>query len=250
VGYTIKKLAEMAGVSVRTLHHYDAIGLVVPGARSASGYRIYGEAELLRLQQVLFYRELDLSLGEISRILDQPGYDPVAALETQDRLLAAQADRIDRLRVTVTRTIARIKGETMLSDEELYMGFAKDEVEGIKAEAEARWGGTEAYAQSRERVARMTKADWTRVKAEGEAVDREVAAAMARGEAPDSAGVQAIMARKYEHLRAFYEPSPEMFAGLGEMYAADERFKRRYEDIAPGLAEYLWLAMRAYAGSR
>jgi MerR family transcriptional regulator, thiopeptide resistance regulator len=246
VAYTIKKLAEMAQVSVRTLHHYDAIGLVVPGSRSASGYRLYGEAELLRLQQVLFYRELEMSLEEIGLILDRPGYDPVAALEAQKRLLAARSERIALLMETVDRTIGRLKGETMLSDEELYAGFDKGEIEKVKAEAKARWGRTEAYAQSQKRVAQMSREDWAKVTAEVGAVDQAAAEAMKRGEAPDSASTQAIMTRKFESLRAFYEPSLEMFSDLGRMYAEDERFKKRYEDIAPGLAEYLRAAMAAY----
>jgi DNA-binding transcriptional MerR regulator len=249
VAYTIKKLAEMAGVSVRTLHHYDAIGLVSPESRSASGYRLYGDKELLRLQQVLFYRELDMSLEEIGRILDEPGYEALDALETQKRLLAARALRIGRLMDTVDRTIGRLKGETMLSDEDLYAGFAKDDVERIKAEAKERWGKTDAYAQSQKRVARMSKEDWAKVKAEGEAIDAAVAAAMADAKGPRDAAVQALMARKFEHLRSFYEPTPQMFAGLGSMYVEDERFKKHYEDIAPGLAGYLRLAMAAFAES-
>jgi MerR family transcriptional regulator, thiopeptide resistance regulator len=247
VPYTVNQLAEMAGVSVRTLHHYDAIGLVRAAARSASGYRLYGEAELLRLQQVLFYRELDMSLEEIGRVLDSPGFDPAVALEEHRRLLAARAERIARLMDTVDRTIGRLKGETMLNDEELYAGFAKDQIASIKAEAEERWGGTEAYAQSRKRVARMSKEEWARVKAEGEAIDEAAAEALRRGDAPESTEAQAAMARKYEHLRHFYEPSMEMFAGLGRMYVEDERFKERYEAMAPGLADYLRKAMEAYA---
>lgn len=250
MAYTINKLALMAGVSVRTLHHYDAVGLVRPAARSASGYRLYGEGELLRLQQVLFYRELDMRLEEIGRILDEPGYDPIAALETQGRLLAARAARIAALIKTVDRTIGRLKGEIMLSDEELYEGFAKDKVERIKSEAKERWGGTEAYAQSQKSLAKMTKADWARVKAEGQAIDEAAAQAMSRGEKPASASAQALMARKYEHLRSFYEPTPEMFAGLGSMYVEDDRFRKHYEDIAPGLADYLSLAMGAFAKER
>jgi MerR family transcriptional regulator, thiopeptide resistance regulator len=247
VAYTIKRLAEMAGVSVRTLHHYDAIGLVVPGSRSASGYRLYEEEELLRLQAVLFYRELDMSLDEIGRLLDEPGSDPIAALETQRRLLAAQAGRLARLIDTVDRTIGRLKGESMLSDEELYEGFEKGEIERIKAEARERWGDTEAYAESQRRVGKMTKADLARVRAEGEAIDTAVASALASGEDPASAPVQALMARKFEHLRSFYEPSKELFAGLGRMYVEDERFRARYELIAPGLADYLRRAMETYA---
>jgi MerR family transcriptional regulator, thiopeptide resistance regulator len=148
---------------------------------------------------------------------------------------------------TIDRTIGRLGGETIMKDEEPYAGFAKSEVESMKAEAMEKWGRTAAYAQSRERVARMTKEEWARVKSEGEAVDEAAAAAMRRGDAPESPAAQAAMARKYEHLRHFYEPSMGIFAGLGRMYAEDGRFKARYEAIAPGLADYLLRAMAAFA---
>ena len=238
----------MAGVSVRALHHYDAIGLLRPGSRSASGYRLYGEEELLRLQQVLFYRELDMSLEEIGRLLDKPDFDLMAALEGHRRLLAERAERMARLMDTVDRTIGRLKGESMLSDEELYAGFAKDEIETIKEESARRWGDTAAYAESRKRVGKMSKEEWVRVMAEGETIDADAATAMAEGKAPSSDAVRAIMARKFEHLKNFYEPSMEIFAGLGRMYSADERFRVRYEAIAPGLADYLRRAMEGYAG--
>jgi DNA-binding transcriptional MerR regulator len=240
----------MAGLSARALHHYDSIGLVSPAERNAAGYRLYGEEELLRLQQVLFYRELGLELGEIRRILDEPGYDRIGSLEAQARQLKAKAERLSRLALTVDRTIGRLKGETMLSDEQLYEGFAKDEVESIKREAAERWGATEAYAESKKRMARMSGQDWERVKATGEALDKEAALAMREGAEPGSPRVREIMARKLEHLRSFYEPSMEMFAGLGRMYEEDERFRRHYENIAPGLASYLRRAMAAYATAR
>jgi DNA-binding transcriptional MerR regulator len=247
VAYTIKKLAAMAGVSVRTLHHYDAVGLVEPGTRSASGYRLYGEPELLRLQQVLFYRELDMSLEEIGRLLDSPGFDPVAALEEHRRILDARARRLDRLMETVDRTIGRLKGESMLSDKELYEGFTSEEVSKIEAEVKQRWGDTEAYQQSRKRVAKMSKEQLAAAKAEFEELDKASAELLRSGTAPESAAAQAVMARRFEHLKHFYDPSPELFAGLGRMYVEDERFKKRYEDIATGLAEFLRKAMEAYA---
>ena len=237
----------MAGLSARALHHYDAIGLLSPAERSSSGYRLYGAEELLRLQQVILYRELGLGLDGIRRILDEPGFDRIGALEAQARLLRAKAERLARLALTVDRTVGRLKGEISLSDEELYEGFAKDEVESIKREAEERWGATEAYAESRRRTTRMSGEDWARVKAEGAAVDEEAARAMREGAEPGSPRVRAVMARKLEHLRSFYEPSMEMFGGLGRLYEEDERFRRHYEDIAPGLASFMRKAMESFA---
>ncbi|MDP3177984.1 MAG: MerR family transcriptional regulator [Spirochaetaceae bacterium] len=249
MSYSVKELADLAGVSVRTLHHYDAIGLLRAQARTAAGYRYYGEPELLRLQQILFYRELDLSLGEIASLLDRPGFDELAALENHKRLLAARAERIFRLIDTVDRTIGRLKGETMLSDKELYEGFSHEEIDSMKTEAKARWGHTAAYAESQKRVARMGKEEWAAVKKELAKIDEDAALCMRKAEAPDSAATQAVMARKYASLRHFYEPSPEMFAGLGAGYVEDPRFRAHYESTAPGLAEYLRDAMAAYARS-
>lgn len=199
--YTIGELAAMAGVSVRTLHHYD-----------------------------------------------RPGFDHVEALRGHRRLLEERAARIGRLLSTIDRSIARLGGEdSMLSDEELYEGFEKAEIESIKNEAERRWGDSEAYRESRRRVARMSKEDWAAAKAEISAVELEIAAAFKAGVAPESPEAMRLMARKAEQLRHFYEPTPELFRGLGEMYVADERFKATYDRIAPGLAEWLRPAMAAFA---
>jgi DNA-binding transcriptional MerR regulator len=225
MAYTVKQLADIAGLSVRTLHHYDAIGLLSPLGRSATGYRQYGEKELLRLQQILFYRELEIPLEEIRAVLDRPGFDPIAALEGHRRQLAERAKRIERLIETIDGTIGRIKGENMLSDEELYEGFDGESVRKMKDEAEARWGATAAYAESRKRMRAMTKEAWARVKAEGAAVDEAALAAMKAGLAPDSPSVQKIMDRKFAHLRNFYEPTKEMFAGLGRLYCEHEDFR-------------------------
>ncbi len=246
--YAIGALAELAGVSVRTLHHYDHIGLLVPGARNASGYRVYGEAELLRLQQILLYRELEVPLERIGAIMDSPGHEPAAALLAHRSSIEERRRRLDRLLATIDKTIARLGGgDSTMKDEELYEGFDRKEVEAMTGEAEARWGRTDAYRQSRERLAKMTKAQWASVKAEGSAVDRACGEAKAGGLRPDSPEAMRLMARKAAHLRAFYEPTAELFAGLGEMYATDPRFRSNYENITDGLAEWMRDAMAAFA---
>ncbi len=245
--YSVKGLSKLAGVSVRTLHHYDSIGLLHPETRTAAGYRVYGEAELLRLQQILFYRELDVPLDEIRALLDKPGFDPTAALEGHRKLLAERARRIGRLMETVDRTIDKLRGETMLSDQELYEGFGKEEIETMKRRSAEAWGDTAAYAQSQDRMRSMTRDKWATVKAEGAALDEALAAAMKEGLAPDSPRVEALMRRKADHLRYFYDPSAELFAGLGRHYCEQPEFRQRYEDLAPGLPEFLRDAMAAFA---
>lgn len=246
--YSVGELAELAGVSVRTLRHYDDIGLLAPGSRSAAGYRVYGEAELLRLQQILLYRELEIPLERIGAILDSPDHDLAEALGAHRSAVEERLRRLELLLRTIDKTIARLGGRTTnMTDAELYEGLDRKQAEAWENEAEERWGASPAWKQSKERVARMSKEEWAAVKAEGGALEADCAAAAARGVAPDSAEARALMARRAAWLRHFYEPGPELFAGLGEMYLQDPRFRAHYEKTAPGLAEWLRDAMAAFA---
>ncbi len=246
--YGVGELARIAGVSIRTLHHYDRIGLLVPRRRRDSGYRIYEEPELLRLQEILLYRELELPLDRIGELLDRPGHDAGAALARHRRSIEEKAARLRTLLSTIDRTIARLGGEdAMLSDEELYEGFEKAEIEEMKAEASDRWGGTEACRESQKRVAKMTKEGWAKVKEEGDDIERASAAGFLGGLAPESPEAMLLMERKAAWLRHFYEPTAEIFRGLGQMYAADARFRRTYDRYAPGLSDWLKRAMATYA---
>src|SRR5260370_38971648 len=137
---TVKRLSKLAGVSVRTLHFYDEIGLLRPGRVGANGYRYYGDAALLRLQQILFYKELGLSLNEIAGMLDQPEFDVARALEAHRRALQARLGRLRRLIKTVARTIAYLKGDSVMNANELFAGFSDEQQARYEKEAEARWG--------------------------------------------------------------------------------------------------------------
>jgi len=238
----------MAGVSVRTLRLYDEMGLVSPCGRTLAGYRQYGEGDFHRLQQVLLYRELDVPLEEIRRILDAPGFDTLEALVRHSRLLKLRAQRLSQLIATVDRTIKDLSGkETTMTTEELYEGFDKATIERYESEAKNNWGGTNAYEQSRKRTRSMSKDEWKRVGARGSALETDFAAAFKAGEKPGSAAAAAVCARWAEHLRAFYDPSPEMLEGLGRMYADHPEFRARYDGMAPGLADWLASALSAYS---
>jgi DNA-binding transcriptional MerR regulator len=246
--YTVRRLSELAGITVRTLHHYDQIRLLRPSRRTEAGYRLYGEEDLLRLQQILFFRELDFPLAEIREILDRPGFDQVAALRTHRRMLGERAARLDRLLNTVDRTIATLTSEDVvgLTDDELYEGFAPSEREklaGYEAEARDRWG--EMAAESQKRVRRMSKDQWQLVGAEGGAINTAMAALMARPVATPE--VQALMARQHAWIENFYPCSAEMFRGLGQMYVEDPRFTAAYDKVRPGLAVFMRDAMAYYA---
>lgn len=238
----------MAGVSVRTLHLYDQKGLVCPSGRTPAGYRLYREADLLRLQQVLFYRELGFSLDEIRKALDTPGYDNVEALKRHRRLLELKAERLLTLMGTVERTIRSLKGEDeMLKDKDLYVGFDDATIERYEAEAKSTWGGTEAYEESRKRVRAMSKDQWQTIIARGEELTRAFAEAYKSGKEPEGPEAQALCARWVEHLKAFYEPTAELIEGLGAMYADHPEFRASYEKYAPGLADWMKSAMATCA---
>ncbi len=243
--YTVHQVAEMAGVSVRTLHHYDQIGLLKPAARTAAGYRLYRQDDLLRLQQILLFRELDMPLDTIRSILDDPGFDSVEALETHRRTLEGQAARLTRLLQTIDKTILRIKGDTMaLTDEELYEGLPKEQSERWRREARELYGD-DVVEQSEQRARKMSKAEWNALKDEGDAVTRGLAALMDRD--PGDPEVQAAVAKHYAWLEHFWHADADAYRGLGQLYVENDEFRAFYERYRPGLADFMQAAMNYYA---
>ncbi len=241
--YTVQQLARLAGVSVRTLHHYDQLGLLRPSARTAAGYRLYREPELLRLQQILFFKELDLPLREIQDLLDAPGFDPVRALKEHRRTLQERARRLERLLKTIDRTILRMEGRMELSDAELYEGFAPGQGERYRAEAAERWG-EERVAESERRVRKMSKAQWNRVKQEGNEVTLRLAALM--GRKPGDPEVQRAVAAHHAWIEHFYPAPAEVYRGLAQLYVEHPEFEAFYERVKPGLAAFMKAAMDYY----
>jgi DNA-binding transcriptional MerR regulator len=244
----VGRVAELAGVSVRTLHHYDEIGLLSPGGRTPVGYRRYSEEDLERLQQILFYRELGFALEEIATILDDPQADAAAHLRRQHRLLSKRIERLQAMVAAVEFALEAQQVGISLTPEERFEVFGDLDPEEHAEEAEQRWGGTEAYRQSQRRAASYSKEDWKRITAEAEDVARRLAEAFTAGVAPDSARAMDLAEQHRQHIsRSFYDCSYEMHRGLGEMYLADPRFTQHYENYAPGLAQYMRDAIHANA---
>ena len=242
--YTVHELASLAGVSVRTLHHYDQIGLLRPSARTAAGYRLYREPELLRLQQILFYRELDFPLGQIKELLEQPGFDPVQTLREHRGLLHEQAQRLKRLLKTVDKTILKLTEERMkLTDAELYEGFTKEQAERYQREARERYD-PKLVEESERRVRKMTKAQWSTIKQEGDAVTRGLAALMDRS--PGDPEVQQLVARHHAWIENFYTPTREVYRSLGQLYVENDEFRANYDRYRSGLADFMQAAMNYY----
>lgn len=242
--YSVSELAGLAGVSVRTLHYYDEIGLLRPSARSASGYRVYNHDDLLRLQQILFYKELELPLAEIQTLMQQPGFDRLEALRTHRRQLQKKGERLSRLIETVDKTIESLQeGEMTLSDEELFAGFTPEQRERYAQEARERWG--DEVDQVETRLRKRSKPDWEAIKAEGTDATQAIAELMDRP--VDAPAVQAAIARHHAWIENFYPCSAERYQGLGEMYVEHPDFRDYYENFRPGLAEYMCQAMAVYA---
>lgn len=247
--YTVGAVARLAGVSVRTLHHYDQIGLLSPEARSAAGYRIYSLAELKRLQQILYYRELGFPLEEIAAIMAGPGEDAAGHLRRQHRLLREQISRRQDLLTAVEKEMEALKMGISLTPEEQLEIFGTDKVTGEWAdEAERRWGDTEAYKQSQRRAASYTKQDWIEIKTEAFSINQDFLAAMQEGVAASDAPAMDIAERHRQHISQwFYDCDYSLHRCLAEMYLNDERFGKNYDDMAPGLAQYVHDAMLANA---
>lgn len=248
MSYTVNKLAILAGISVRTLHYYDEIGLLRPSTIAKNGYRYYEEKELIRLQQILFFRELDFPLDEIKHMLDRPGFSVIEALKDHKKLIKLKRERLDRLIQTIDKTMKHMNTNQKMKDEEMYDAFKDDDVKQYQEEVKNRWGNTDAYKQSMYKVSKMTKVDMDKLKEDGKKHTQAIADNMHKG--IDHPDVQALIKQSHEGVNFFYECSVEMFRSLGQMYVDDPRFTAYYEKFAPGLAVFMRDAIAYYCDQK
>ncbi len=245
---TVSQVARLAGVSVRTLHHYDELGLLRPSGRSQAGYRLYEQADLQRLQQVLFFKELGFPLEEILRLVSDRAFDLRAALRMQRQLLTERATRVQALIQAVDAALESLERGTVMTKEEMFEVFGDFDPTKYEAEAKERWGQTEAYRESARRTARYGTKDWEKIKAEGDQIQRELAARLEAGGAPTDPEAIALAEQHRSYIeRWFYPCSPEMHRGLGELYVSDSRFTENIDRVRPGLAQFMRDAFRANA---
>ena len=246
--WTVGEVARLAGVTVRTLHHYDQIGLLPPSGRASNGYRTYTAVDLARLQRVLSWRELGFDLEQVAQLVATDGSPDTATeqLRHQHALLTERIERLQAVAATVHKTMEAHQMGIRLTPEEMLDVFGEHDPTEHAAEADERWGGTDPYQESQRRTATYSKDDWLQVKAEGTAVTEAMAGAMRAGKPADSAEAAAAAAAHREHIsRWFYDVTPEVHQGLAEMYVADPRFAKTYDDVEPGLAAYLSAAILA-----
>jgi MerR family transcriptional regulator, thiopeptide resistance regulator len=245
---TVGEVSELAGVTVRTLHHYDELGLLSPSERSQAGYRLYSYDDLARLQEILIWRALGFSLEEIASLLDDPDHDRLGALQRQRELVGREIEQLGAVAAAVDAAIAAHSNGTRLKETSMFEGFDASEYED---EVRERWGHTDAYRESARRAQAYCESKWNEIRGESEEIVRELVGLMRAGEPADGPAARALAELHREHIsRWFYPCSPQMHRGLGEMYIGDERFTRTYEREAPGLAKYFHDAIVANAAGR
>ncbi|WP_281883468.1 MerR family transcriptional regulator [Paenibacillus sp. YYML68] len=239
----VKEVAELAGISVRTLHHYDELGLLVPDQVTAAGYRLYAEESLDTLQQILVLRELDVPLKQIKQMLGDPSYDRQEALVRHYGLLQQKRDRLNRILATLETTIQHQRGECDMTNEQKFEGFDFTR-NPYEAEARERWGD-ERVNEASEKLARYAKPGQEALQSEMNEIYRQLA--QLRHGSPDSESAQEAIGRWYDCLNRIGSYSPEAFKGLGQLYVEDERFTRSIDQFGDGLARFMCEAMTVYA---
>jgi DNA-binding transcriptional MerR regulator len=241
--FTVKQLSKLAGVTPRTLHHYDAIGLLKPSRVGDNGYRYYGEESLLRLQQILFYRELGIPLEDIKKIMGRRDFDVLGALHSHKDALQKQVTRLNRLIHTVDNTIDHLKGNNAMSNKAYFEGFSEEEQEKYAAEAEQMYD-PETVRESNRKWKAYSPAKKEAILAEGNAIYTDMIAAMPQGAA--SQEVQSIVERWRKHMDYFWTPKLEQLLALVNGYNDDPRFKANFDKMHPQLAEFFREAVKVY----
>jgi DNA-binding transcriptional MerR regulator len=242
---TVGELARLTGITVRALHHYDELGLVVPSQRTDAGYRLYTDADVLRLQEVLVFRELGLPLADIAAVLADPEHRRTEALRKHRELIIAKRGRLDAMLAAIDAALEIEEGRVM-EDEQVKSLFEGFDHEAYAEEAERRWGDTDAYKESARRTRRYGKAEWDAIRRESEAIYARFAELLAEGTAPTDARVRGVVEAHRAHIdRWFYPCSPNMQRGLAQLYVSDARFTANIDRIAPGLARFMHDAIAA-----
>lgn len=246
-GLTVGEVAERFGITVRTLHHYDRIGLLIPSRRAASGYRVYTPVDLTRLSQIIVYRRLELSLDEIGRVLADG--DEVSHLIRQRERVMSRLDEMTKLVEAIDQALEKAMANKPMTDDDMRELFG-DSFDDYQAEAEQKWGETAEWQESQRRAKSYGKDEWVQIKTEGEAVEKAFADAFRAGFPADSE--EAVKAAEQHRLhvnRWFYDCPPDFHRNLGDMYVSDPRYVATYDESfgLPGLAAYCRDAIHANA---
>lgn len=247
--YTVKQVARLAGVTVRTLHFYDEIGLLTPAYKGENGYRYYEKEQLLGLQQILFYRELNVPLEQIRAIMTSPGFDRLNTLKAHRARLENELKRYRKLIRTIDGTIAELNGKKTMANEQIFEGFSPEKQKQYEKDLVERFGpGVQAKIdESKQRIKGWTKEDFQASSERWQAFLRDLGALAEAGKSPDSPEVQALIPAHRAWLEAYWKPNREAYTGLGQLYASHPDFRAQFDAVGEGLADFCAEAMRVYA---
>jgi DNA-binding transcriptional MerR regulator len=249
MSYTVNQLAKLSGVSVRTLRFYDEINLLKPAYHGANGYRYYEEEQLLLLQQILFFRELEFELKQIKKILGRGDFDKIAALKSHRKTLQKNADRMKRLLKTIDKTIDHLTGEKIMNAQDMYYGFSKQQQEEYEKYLVNRIEGQaqDLIAESKHNTQSWKKSDWEKMKKESNELYQAFAKAIDQKLKVTSPVVQELVLTHFQIIKKFYKPTKEVYVGLGQLYVEHPDFQKFFDAYHPELAHFLAQAMQVFA---
>ena len=248
MAYTVKKLAALSGVSVRTLHFYDETDLLKPAYYGANGYRFYEEPQLLTLQQILFYRELGFELKQIKRVLQRSDFEKISALKSHRKVLEKNLAQTRQLIETIDKTIDHLKGKTKMKGEEMFVGFAPEEQARHERFLISRFGEPmkEEIARSKAKVKGWKRADWEKSGNIFNEICRDLVSAMEQKQSETSPQVQSIIRRHFEWLQNFWMPTRVSYTGHSQLIT-DSELRKPYEAFHAQLPDFAAAAIRVFA---
>ncbi len=247
MSYTVKKLADISGVSVRTLHYYDEIGLLKPAYHGDNNYRYYEEAQLLLLQQILFYRELGFPLSDIEQILNRDDFDKIKALTSHKHQLKGDLNRINNLIKTIDKTISHLKGKETMPLEDIFEGFTQEKQDLYHHFLVENGVSDTEINQLKDKMQHFSEKDWQANKRDGDDIHTQLALAIDENLSADSDKVQALIKKHYQMTTTFWTPTKASYIALGQFYGSNPDFVQFYHDIHPKLLAFLAEAMTVYA---
>ncbi|MCH9644982.1 MAG: MerR family transcriptional regulator [Gammaproteobacteria bacterium] len=248
--YTVKQLAKLSGVSVRTLHYYDEIELLKPAYYGDNNYRYYEEEQLLLLQQILFYRELGFPLDGIREILQGEQFDKIEALESHKNLLQGDLDRTHKLIKTIDKTIKHLRGTKMIKLDDIFEGFTDEKQQAYENFLVKNGVDRDVINKSKQKVKHWSKEQWLENKRENDALYAALAEAIDNKQTPDASSVQVLIKKHYELTKIFWTPTKETYVALGQMYYSDPEFVRFFDNVHPKLLDFLTAAMKIFAENK
>jgi len=248
MAYTVTKLAKISGVSVRTLHWYDEVGLLKPAYHGSNGYRYYEEEQLLILQQILFFRELGFELKQIQKILKRSDFDKMVALSSHRQILQKNLARTRKLIKTIDETIEHLKGTKKMKEQEIYYGFSKEKQADYEKQLIQRFGDKvkDSIAESHQKVKNWSKADWDKSGKEFDEICKELVKMIEKNSKTNSKEVQSIIRKHYLWLKKFWTPTRESYSGHGQ-FIVESDLRNAYEAHHPQLPEFIAEAIQTFA---